>query len=587
MGENRARRRLAAIVAADVSGYSRLVGEDEEGTVARLKALTRERIDPLVAEHAGRIVKTAGDGILMEFASAVDAIRCMLDLQRAVTAAEAIHPADRRLSFRIGAHVGDIIVDDDDIHGDGVNVAARLEALAEPGGICVSATAWDQVRDRIPIQAESLGEKQLKNIARPIEVWRIVVDAPAERPALPLPDKPSIAVLPFQNMSGDPEQDYFADGLVEEVVTALSRFHWLFVIARNSSFTYKGMAVDVKRVSRELGVRYVLEGSVRRSGNKVRITGQLIDGTTGAHLWADRFDGTLGDIFDLQDQVTMSVVGAIEPKLTRVEIERARRKPAGSLNAYDLYLRGLFLFYQFTAESMAASLDLFDQAMAADPALAAAPAMAAYCRQRLVVHGVRAQSPEDEKQTIALAERALAIGKDDATALIYAGSIFGNIGRDQDLAMACVERGLRLNPNAFVGWQNRGWLDLFRGDTEPAISALTHALRLSPFDPLAHSARGGLGVAFFFLRRFEDAIAHLRSAMDENPSYAPAHWFLAAAYAHLERDDEARRMVARLIERQPASRSLRDLAGKLPFKNPIQLELLLGGLRKAGLPEAS
>jgi TolB-like protein/class 3 adenylate cyclase len=315
-------RKLVAILAADVAGYSRLMGADEEGTLSRLKLHRRELIDPKIAERRGRIVKTTGDGMLVEFGSVVDAVRCAIDVQRGMAERNAESSDDARIAFRVGINLGDIIIDGDDIHGDGVNVAARLEAIAEPGGICISDAAYQQVRDRLDAAFEDSGEQALKNIARPVRVYRVRLNggpAPAASPALALPDKPSIAVLPFQNMSGDPEQEYFADGMVEEIITALSRFRQLFVIARNSSFTYKGRAVDVKQVGRELGVRYVLEGSVRKAASRVRITGQLIDAATGAHLWADRFDGGLEDVFELQDQITASVVGAIAPKLEQAE----------------------------------------------------------------------------------------------------------------------------------------------------------------------------------------------------------------------------------------------------------------------------
>ena len=330
--EQRVERKLSAILAADVAGYSRLVGVDEEGTLAQLKALRRDLVDPKIDEHRGRIVKTTGDGLLVQFASVVDALRCAVEIQRGMIERNAETPEEKRIEFRMGINVGDIIIDGDDIYGDGVNVAARLEGLSEPGGICVSLGVRDQVRDKLDLTFEDAGEQQLKNIARPVRVYRVRLSGTATKatPKLALPDKPSIAVLPFENMSGDPEQEYFADGMVEEIITALSRFRQLFVIARNSSFTYKGRAVDVKQVGRELGVRYVLEGSVRKAGSRVRITGQLIDTSTGAHLWADRFDGGLEDIFDLQDQVTARVVGAIAPKLEEAEIERAKRKPTES-----------------------------------------------------------------------------------------------------------------------------------------------------------------------------------------------------------------------------------------------------------------
>jgi TolB-like protein/class 3 adenylate cyclase len=337
-------RRLAAILAADVAGYSRLMGADEEGTLERLKALRRELLDPKIAEHKGRIVKTTGDGLLVEFASVVDAVRCAVAVQQAMPDRNTgIVAADSRIELRIGINLGDVIVEGDDLYGDGVNIAARIEALADAGGVFVSNTVHDHVRDRLPFVFEDLGEQQVKNITRPVRVYRVrdlakSASAPSQ-PALPLPDKPSIAVLPFANMSGDPEQEYFVDGMVEEIITALSRIRWLFVIARNSTFTYKGRAVDVKQVGRELGVRYVLEGSVRKAGQRVRITGQLIDAVTGAHLWADRFDGSLEDVFDLQDRVASSVAGVIEPALRAAEIRRSAARPTTDLGAYSFPAR--------------------------------------------------------------------------------------------------------------------------------------------------------------------------------------------------------------------------------------------------------
>jgi adenylate cyclase len=363
MSEGQVERRLAAILAVDVAGYSRLMGADEEGTLAALRTVRRALCDPKIADHRGRIVKTMGDGLLVEFASVVDAVRCAVEVQREMIARNAAAPAGRRIEFRMGTNVGDIIIEDGDIFGDGVNIAARLEALAEPGGICLSAAAHEQVRDRLDLAFDDLAEQQVKNIRRPVRTYGIALGAsfraalPAGAP-LPLPDKPSLAVLPFQNMTGDAEQEYFVDGMVEEITTAISRLRWLFVIARNSSFTYKGKAIDVKQVAQELGVRYVLEGSVRKSGNRVRITGQLIDTTTGAHIWADRLDGAIDDIFELQDQVASRVAGAIEPRLRQSEIERAVRKPTANLDAYDLYLRALAQSYHYTDEGLAEAVSI-------------------------------------------------------------------------------------------------------------------------------------------------------------------------------------------------------------------------------------
>src|SRR6516162_568725 len=350
MASDQVKRKLAAILAADIAGYSRLMGADEVGTLARLKEYRRELIDPKNKEYRGRVVKTTGDGILTEFPSVVDAVSCSIDVQQGMRERNTDVPPEKRIEFRIGINLGDVIVEGRDLYGDGVNIAARLERLAEPGGICISQTVLNHARGKIAFDVDDLGEQALKNIVQPIHVYRLLLDSSrsstasvsrSSKPALALPDKPSIAVLPFQNMSGDPGQDYFADGIVEEIITSLSRIRWLFVIARNSSFTYKGRAIDVKQVGRELGVRYVLEGSVRKAGNRMRITAQLVDAESGAHLWAERFDGLLEDVFELQEKVASSVAGVIEPALQAAEIRRSAKRPTSDLTAYDLYLRAL------------------------------------------------------------------------------------------------------------------------------------------------------------------------------------------------------------------------------------------------------
>jgi TolB-like protein/class 3 adenylate cyclase len=387
-------RRLAAILAADVAGYSRLIGDDEEGTLNRLRSIRAEIIDPKITEYRGRIVKTTGDGLLVEFTSVVDALRCATQWQHGMGERNAAAPDEYRIEYRIGVHQGDIVVEDGDIFGDGVNVAARLEGLAEPGGICVSTRVQEDVAGRLDLTFDDIGEQILKNIARSVHVYRVrlvtaeklpKVTATESGPALTLPDKPSIAVLPFANISGDPEQEYFADGMVEEIITALSRIRWLFVIARNSSFTYKGQTVDVKQVGRELGVRYVLEGSVRNAGQRVRITAQLIDALTGTHLWADRFDGSLADIFDLQDKVAISVAGVIEPTLQAAEIRRSSERPTNDLTAYDLYLHALPQWGSFEKDRVFQALDLLGQAVERDPHYGPALALAAFCHHQLEV----------------------------------------------------------------------------------------------------------------------------------------------------------------------------------------------------------
>jgi adenylate cyclase len=379
----RVERKLAAVLAVDVAGYSRLMGADEEGTLARLKEHRRELVDPTIAEHHGRIVKTTGDGMLVEFASVVDAVRCAVGVQRAMVERNGTVPPEKRIEFRVGINLGDIIVDGDDIHGDGVNIAARLEGLAEPSGICISRKVRDEVRDKLDLAFENMGEQQVKNIARPIRVFRIVAPANVQpstsaKPALALPDKPSIAVLPFSNLSGDPKQEYFADGIVEDIITALSRIRWLFVIARNSSFTYKGKTVDVKQVGRELGVRYVLEGSVRKVSNRVRITGQLIDATTSAHVWADRFDGDVTDVFALQDEVTNRVAAVIEPKLLEAEGTRSQNRSPEDLGAWDMVMRASSLFWRLTKVDSDAAMALLDRAVTLYPDYAPAQSMLAF-----------------------------------------------------------------------------------------------------------------------------------------------------------------------------------------------------------------
>jgi TolB-like protein/class 3 adenylate cyclase len=570
----RVERRLAAILAADVAGYSRLMGEDEEGTLAALRTIRRELIDPKIEEHRGRIVKTTGDGLLVEFASVVDAVRCAVVVQREMAGRNAAVPETRRIELRIGINVGDIIIEDEDIFSDGVNLAARLEALADPGGICVSRVVRDQVRDKLDFAFEDLGEQQVKNIARPVRVYRIPIagNAPLKTP-LPLPDKPSIAVLPFANMSGDPEQEYFADGMVEEIITALSRIRWLFVIARNSSFTYKGQTVDVKQVGRELGVRYVLEGSVRKGGNRVRITGQLIDAETGTHLWADRFDGSLDDVFELQDKVASSVAGVIEPALQAAETARSYSRPTNDLTAYDLYLRAYAMVV--SAGTITEALHLMEQAIARDPHYGPALAWAAICCFRLVIDGRSDDPAADRLKSIDLARRALAVAADDPGTLADAALVLAYFGEDIGAMTALVDRALTLNPSFARGWLRSGTLKLFAGEPEHAIERAEAALRLSP--------RGRIGVplhiigaAHFFSGRFEAAVQKLLLAIQDLPSYPESYRCLAACYAHMGRLDEAREIAKRL--RTITSVALIDVTC---LRNAEQRQLYLSGLRSA------
>ncbi|HXV24512.1 MAG TPA: adenylate/guanylate cyclase domain-containing protein [Alphaproteobacteria bacterium] len=585
MVEQRVERKLSAILAADVAGYSRLIGIDEEGTLARLKACRRAVIDPKIDVHRGRIVKTTGDGMLVQFASIVDALRCAVEVQRVMIEHNSHTPEDRRIEFRMGVNIGDIIIDGDDIHGDGVNVAARLEGFSEPGGICVSLGVHDEVRDKLDLAFEDAGEQQLKNIARPVRVFRVRLSGPATKaaPVLALPDKPSIAVLPFDNLSGDPEQEYFADGVVEEIITALSRFRQLFVIARNSSFTYKGRAVDVKRVGRELGVRYVLEGSVRRAANRVRITGQLIDAATGAHLWADRFDGGPEDIFDLQDQVTASVVGAIVPKLEQAEIEWSRRKPTESLDAYDYYLRGLTEIHQWTKEANTNALSHFHRAVDLDSKFAAAYGWAARCYSQRKVSGWVTDPTQEAAEARRLARRAAECGRDDAVALCTAGIALAYVVGDLEDGAAFTDRALVLNPNLVWAWLFSGFVKLQLGEPEVAIERFARAMRLSPNDPQIYSAQEGMASAHFVAGRYVEALSWAKTVIREKPAMLIALCTAAASAALAGQLAEAQEAAARLRQLHPTWR-ISGLKEQFP-EFGWDLAKFAEGLRMAGLPE--
>jgi TolB-like protein/class 3 adenylate cyclase len=582
-GRNQAERRLSAILAADVAGYSRLLGADEEGTLDRLRSIRSEVIDPQIAAHRGRLVKTTGDGLLVEFASVVDAVRCAVEVQQQMAQHAVEVSSDRRIEFRVGIHQGDIVVEDGDIFGDGVNVAARLEGLAEPGGICVSARVQEDAVGRLDVIFDDLGEQALKNIARPVRAYRVRSSAGAEPPrgssadpatALALPDKPSIAVLPFQNMSGDPEQEYFADGMVEEIITALSRIRWLFVIARNSTFTYKGQAVDVKQVGRELGVRYVLEGSVRKGGGRVRITAQLIEAATGAHLWADRFDGTLEDVFDLQDQVASSVARVIEPALQSAETARSANRPTNDLTAYDLYLRA-YAMIMSSAHRIPEALPLLEKAIERDPSYAPALAYAAFCCFRMVQDSRSEASETDRQKGINLARRALEVAPDDPGVVMNAAWVLAAFDEDIDALIALVDHALALNPNSARGWHICGAIRVYAGEHDAAIKRLEMALRLSPRERVGPTIFN-IGTAHFLARRFDEAVPNLLRAIQEDPSFPQTYRVLAACYAHMGRIQEAREIVTRLRAFTP------DVMPSLTLlRKSVDLELYLSGMRLA------
>ena len=578
-------RRLAAILAADVAGYSRLMGIDEEGTHKDLKAHCHELVEPKIQQHRGRMIKNTGDGFLAEFTSVLDAVRCATEIQQGMILRNGKTPDERRIEFRIGVHQGDIIIDSGDIFGDGVNVAARLEGIADPGGICVSARVQEDVRGKLDLALDDIGEQRLKNIERPVRVYRILSEnkATRPRPALALPDRPSIAVLPFQNMSGDPEQDYFADGVVEELITALSRFRQLFVIARNSSFTYKDRAADVKEVGRELGVRYVLEGSVRRAANRVRITAQLIDAQTGGHLWANRFDGTPEDIFDLQDQVTTSVVGAIIPKLEEVEFNRSKFKPTESLDAYDYYLRAMMYFNQWTDETIGKALDLFYKAIELDPEFASANGLAAWCYVRRKLSGWM-KNPGEMAELERLARRAIKLANDDAVALYSGGWALVQVEGSVEEGVAALNRALTLNPNMTSAWLLSGWTKIYIGEPDEAIEHLVHAMRLNPLDPLFQRMQTGVAAAHFLAGRYEQSSSYAHTALQQHPNYLPLLRVAAASHALAGKMIEAEKAVAQICRQDPTSR-LSGVTQFAPFRRPEDISRYLDGLHKAGLPE--
>jgi adenylate cyclase len=592
-------RKIVAILAADVVGYSRLTSADEDRTLARLRALRSDLIDPTIAVHHGRVVKRTGDGALVEFRSVVDAVLCAIEVQNGMVERNAGLPPERRIEFRIGIHLGDVVEEKDgDLMGDGVNIAARLEGIAKPGAICLSEDAYRQVKARLNLAVNDLGAIQLKNIAEPIGVYSLEVGVAAEaKPAtqsepaalenpsvtLALPDKPSIAVLPFQNMSGDPEQEYFSDGVVEEIITALSRMRWLFVIARNSSFTYKGRTVDVKQVGRELGVRYILEGSVRKAANRLRITGQLIDASTGAHLWADRFDGGLEDIFELQDEVTSSVIGAIAPKLEQAEIDRAKRKPTESLDAYDYYLRGIANIYRWTKENVSEGLRLLYKAIELDPDFASAYGAAAWCHYWRMANGWMTDRAHESAEAIRLAGRAAELGKDDAVALSFSGLALGQAGQIE-AGITLVDRALVLNPNLAAAWSASGCLRAFRGDPDVAIEHMARAMRLSPLDPLTFLFLTFTAFAHFVSNRCNEAWPLAERACREQPYFVTAIRVAAASNACAGRLDEARHFISRALQLDPELRvsSLRD---RVMLARPPDFAKYVEALRKAGLPE--
>jgi adenylate cyclase len=588
--EARVDRRLAAILAVDIAGYSRLMGANEEGTLRQLKEHRKELIDPKITEHRGRIVKTSGDGMLVEFVSVVDAVRCAVDVQRGMIERNAKLPVESRIQFRVGINVGDIISDDNDIYGDGVNVAARLEALAEPGGICVSRNIHDQVRDKLSFSFEDIGEQVFKNIARSIGVHRVSLaenapltvvksTAAAQKPELASSDRPSLAVLPFANMSGDPEQEYFADGISEDIITGLSKLRWFFVIARNSSFAYKGKTADVKRAARELGVRYVLEGSVRKSGNRVRITAQLIDAATGNHIWADHYDGNLTDIFALQDEITEKVVAAIEPRLLEAEGIRSQNRSPEDLGAWDMVIQANSLFWRLTKAETETAIETLRRAVQRYPEYAPARSMLAFV---LLISGYLGWGLMDPqlKEAATLAGRAAELDDSDPWAHLALGFV-AFVRRRTNVATAEFRRALALNPNFAAAHGYLGWTLAFDGQADQAITHLEEAIRLSPHDPQNAIFNTGLAVAHYLEGRYTDAVEYSRKTLQQRSAFTAGHRIYCASLAQDGQIDEAREALARLKEMHP-DLSIAWIERHVPY-TPGPMAKFLEGMRKAGL----
>jgi len=593
MSGERVERRLAAILAVDVAGYSRLMGVDEEGTLTALKAIRREVGDPKIAEHRGRIVKTTGDGLLVEFASVVDAVRCAVEVQREMAIRNVGVSAEKRIEFRMGINLGDIIIDDGDIFGDGVNIAARLEALAEPGGICASRVVRDQVRDKLDFFFEDMGEQQVKNIARPVRTHRILlgdtateaigVAAVAAPSGRPLPQKPSIAVLPFANMSGDAEQEYFSEGITEDIITNLSRNRVFFVISRSSSFTYKGSAVDVAKVARELGVRYVLEGSVRRAGNRVRITAQLIDAETGHHLWADRYDREIADVFAVQDEIARTITGELAPGIIAAEMQQARRKDATQLDAWDRIMRAHWHIRRFTRDDLAEARRLLGEAIDLDPTNAMALGDLAFTHHFEANFGWGEDVARSYESCGEAARRAVAL--DDSDPLAQSALAIYDLFRSRhEEARRRLRRALDLDPNSAFVHGCLGTSYAFAGDYEAALSHCEEAIRLSPRDPLLIIWHLNKGWAALLSERFEEAIEFATEAVEANPEFPDNYAVLAAAHGHMGDAGAARTALDQLLRRMPGLTAADNRLNR-PFGSALQRERFLEGLRLAGLPE--
>ncbi|MFQ5955229.1 MAG: adenylate/guanylate cyclase domain-containing protein [Kiloniellales bacterium] len=578
-------RKLAAILAADVVGYSRLMEADEAGTLGKLKSHRKQLIDPAIAQHRGRIVKTTGDGVLGEFASVVDAVECAVEIQLGMSGRNTNVREGQRIEYRIGINLGDVIVDGEDIYGDGVNVASRVEGLADPGGICISGTVHEHVEGKLDLMFEDLGQQKVKNIKRAVQVYRVPVAseaASADGPALELPDKPSIAVLPFVNMSGDPDQEYFGDGIAEDIITGLSRISALFVIARNSTFAYKGKAVDVKRIARDLGVRYVLEGSVRKAGERLRITAQLIDAPAGRHIWAERYDRRLVDMFDLQDEIARSVVATCQTQLDLSEGLFAESSARPDIRVWDLLSRAWRMMYRLTERSLREARHLAERAVELDPSSGRAHRVLAVIDYHLVWMGYTNDGRRTLESARKSAESAVRLDDGDEYAHWGKGLVHMACGEHEE-AIGEFQRALEINPNCSLAYGSLGTVLAFAGRTEESIANIELAIRSNPRDPSIFFRFSGLAIANFVAGDYDAAIEWARKSVQRKPDWYQGHIVLAASFSRLGRIDEARQAVRKYLER--FSDAGVSKLKSLPFKNDADRDALLDALRTAGLPE--
>jgi adenylate cyclase len=587
-------RRLAAVLTADVAGYSRLMGRDEEGTLAQLKALRKMLLDPTIATHRGRIVKTTGDGILVEFASAVDAARCSVEIQGGMVKQNSHVPQEQRIEFRIGIHVGDIIIDDNDIFGDGVNIAARLEGIAEPGGICLSDDTHRQIRGKIDNLFDDIGEQSLKNIAEPMRAWRIrLVDEAASevrasssspKPAqvLALPDKPSIVVLPFDNMSAEAGNDYLADGIVEAITAALSCIRSFFVIARSSAFTYKGRATNAREIGKDLGVAYLLEGSVQNAGNRLRITVQLVETEGGAHVWSSRYDGTIDEFFDLEDRITQQVAGALQPSIRIAEIERSRRKRPQDLGSYDYTMRAMPHVWALEKDESAKALELLEKALSMAPDYPLAMALAGWCHAQRSVYNWADDISGSQAMARSLAERAVDLSGDDPLILAVLGAVHTFV-RNYGTARMLLERALALDPNCAWAWSRLGWINNYTDQPRNAIRNFELAIRLSPIDPMNFNNYAGIGAAYYVLQECDQAVLLYRRALQERPNAKWIYRDLAGSLVAAGRIEEAEQAFVELMRFYP-DLTIAKFKQAMVFPNAV-LDRMAENLRRLGLPD--